>query len=83
MYNIPVLSTINLLPRLMPVQVNVKSQVYTVQYHPLFVKTLSRLYYCCTVDLFPPDIYNYKEFSLHGTKSSVVFQNIVITAVCT
>ena len=49
---------------------SIKSQVYTVQNHPLFVKTLSRLYYCCTVDLFPP-----------GTISSVVFQNIIITAV--
>ena len=35
---------------------SVKGQVYTVQYHPLFVKTLSRLYYFCTVDLFPPDL---------------------------
>ena len=33
---------------------SVQSQVYTVQYHPLCVKTLSRLYYCCTVDPFPP-----------------------------
>ena len=55
--------------RLMPVQ------GYTVQYHPLFVKTLSRLYCCCTVDLFPPDLFLYKrkEFSVHGTISSVVF----------
>ena len=68
----------------MPVQVSVKSQVYTVQNHPLFVKTLSRLYYCCTVNLFPPDLCLYKkckEFSVHGIKSSVVFQNIIITAV--
>ena len=59
--------------------------MYTVQNHPLlFVKTLSRLYYCCTVDLFPPDLCLYnkrKEFSVHGTISSVVFQNIIITAV--
>ena len=32
---------------------NVKSQVYTVQYHPLCVKALSRLYYCYTVNPFP------------------------------
>ena len=59
-----------------------KSQVYTVQYHLLFVKILSRLYYCCTVDLFPPDscVYKCKEFSVHGITSSVVFQNIIITA---
>ena len=57
--------------------------VYTLQYHPLFVKILSRLYYCCTVDRFPPDlcIYKCKEFSVHGTISSVVFQNIITTAV--
>ena len=63
---------------------SIKSQVSTVQNHPLFVKTLSRLYYCCTVDLFPPDLCLYnkcKEFSVHGTISSVVFQNIIITAV--
>ena len=61
---------------------NIKSQVYTVQNHPLFVKTLSRLYYCCTGDLFPPDLCLYnkcKEFSVHGTISSFVFQNIIIT----
>ena len=57
--------------------------MYTVRYHPLFVKTLSRLYYCCTVDLFPPDLclYKCKKFSVHGTISSVVFQNTIITAV--
>ena len=55
--------------------------MYTVQYHPLFVKTLSRLYYSCTVALFPPDLclYKYKEFIVHGTISSAVFQNILIT----
>ena len=60
----------------MPVQVSVKSQVYTVQNHPLFVKTLSRLYYCCTVDSFSPDLCLYnkcKEFSVHGIISSVAF----------
>ena len=31
---------------------SVKSPVYTVQYHPLCVKTLSRLYYCCIMDPF-------------------------------
>ena len=41
-----------------------------VQNHPLFVITLSRLYYCCTVDLFLP-----------GTIASVVFQNMIISAV--
>ena len=41
--------------------------MYTVQNHQLFVNTLSRLYYCCTVDRLPP-----------GTISSVVFQNIII-----
>ena len=68
----------------MPVQVSVKSQVYTVQNHPLFVKTLSRLYYYCTVNLFPADLCLYnkcKEFSVHDIKSYVVFQNIIITAV--
>ena len=47
------------------------------------VKTLSRLYYGCTVDLFPPDLclYECKEFSVHGTISSVAFQKIIITAV--
>ena len=60
-----------------------ESTVHGVQYHPLFVKTLSRLYYCCTVDLLPPDLclYKCKEFSVHGTISSVVFQNIIISAV--
>ena len=50
---------------------------------PLFVKTLSRLYYCCTVDRFPSDLclYKCKQFNVHGTISSVVFQNIIITAV--
>ena len=34
------------------------------------------------MDLFPHDLclYKYKEFSLHGTISSVLFQNIIITA---
>ena len=40
-------------PRLMACT-SVKSQMYTVQYHPLCVKTLSRLYCCCTVDSSPP-----------------------------
>ena len=69
----------------MPVQESVKSQVYTIEYHPLLVKTLSHLYYCCTTDLFPPDLClnKCKKFSVHGTISSVVFQNIpvIITAV--
>ena len=47
----------------------IRSQMYTVQNHPLFVKTSSRLHYCCTVDLFLP-----------GRISSVVFQNIISTA---
>ena len=65
----------------MPVQKYKESSVHGTN-HPLFVKTLSRLYYCCTVDLFPPDLCLYnkcKEFSVHGTISSVVFQNIIIT----
>ena len=35
------------------------------------------------MDRFPPDLClcECKEFSVHGTKSSVVFQNIIITAV--
>ena len=35
------------------------------------------------MNLFPPDLclYKCKEFSVHGTISSVVFQNIIITAV--
>ena len=35
------------------------------------------------MDLFPPDLFLYKckEFSVQGTISSVVFQNIIITAV--
>ena len=47
-------------------------------------------YHCCntaaarTVEPFPPSdvcLYKCKEFSVHGTISSVVFQSIVIAAV--
>ena len=57
-------------PRLMACT-SVKSQMYTVQYHPLCVKTSSRLYCCCTVDSSPPPpdlcLYKWKESGVHGT----------------
>ena len=63
---------------------SVKSQVCTVQYHPLCVKH----YLVCNTAvlwtrLLHPDLglYKCKEFSAHGAISSVVFQNIIITAV--
>ena len=62
---------------------SIKSQAYTVQNHPFFVKTIisSILLLCC--EPVSPDLclYTCKEFSVHDTISSVVFQNIIITAV--
>ena len=64
---------------------SIKSQVYTVQNNPLFVKIIriisSKLLLCC--ESVSPDLclYTCKEFIVHDTMSSVVFQNIIITVV--
>ena len=64
---------------------SIKSQVYTAQNHPMFVKIIisSILLLCC--EPVSPDLclYTCKEFSVHDTNaiSSVVFKNIIVTAV--
>ena len=63
---------------------SIKSQVYMVQNHPFFVKAIISsilLLLCC--EPVSPDLclYTCKEFSVHDTISSVVFRNIIITAV--
>ena len=101
----------------MPPQTNVKSEMNTVQCHPLPAVSIyiyhhrpsvqSQLYrvtqlgtdgvhcrefvvskhnHCCTAAVytvdpfFPPDLclYNHRKFSVHGTISYVVFQNIPV-----
>ena len=57
----------------------------TVQYYPLYpnIVTAVLLLYILWTVFFPPDLClsMCKEFSVHGTISYVVFQNIVVTAV--
>ena len=70
----------------MPAQTSVKSEMNTVQYHPLcpnIVTAVLLLYILWTSFYPPPDLClsMCKEFIVHGTISYVVFQNIVITTV--
>ena len=69
----------------MPAQTSVKSEMSTVQYHPLCpnVVTAVLLLYILWTSFYPPDLClsMCKEFIVHGTTSYVVFQNIVITTV--
>ena len=69
----------------MPAPTSVKSEMNTVQYHPLCPNIVSAvlLLYIVWTGFYPPDLClsMYKEFIVHGTISYVVFQNIVITTV--
>ena len=67
-------------------QTSVKSEMNTVQYHPLCpnIVTPVLLLYILWTGFYPPDLClsMCKEFIVHdGTISYVVFQNIVITTV--
>ena len=70
----------------MPAQTSVKSEMNTVQYHPLcpsIVTAVLLLYILWTSFPPPRDLCQSmcKEFIVHGTISYVVFQNIVIITV--
>ena len=69
----------------MPAQTSVKREMNTVQYHPLCpnIVTAVLLLYILWTGFYLLDLWlsMYKEFTVHGTISYVVFQNIVITAV--
>ena len=69
----------------MPAQTSVKSEMNTVQYHPLCpnIVTAVLLLYILWTDFYPLDLClsMCKEFIVHGTISYVVFQNIVITTI--
>ena len=66
----------------MPAQTSVKSEMNTVQHHPLCsnIVTAVILLYILWTGIYPPDLClsMCKEFIVHGTISYVVFQNIVI-----
>ena len=69
----------------MPAQTSVKSEMNTVQYHPLCpdIVTAVLLLYTLRTGFYPLDLClsMCKEFIVLGTISYVVFQNIVITTV--
>ena len=69
----------------MPAQTSVKSEMDTVQYHPLCpnIVTAVLLLYILWTGFYPHDLclLMCKEYIVHGTISYVVFQNIVITTV--
>ena len=70
----------------MPVQASVKSEMNTVQYHPLrpnVVTAILLLHILWTGFSPPPDLClsMCKKFSAHGTTSYVVFQNLFTTTV--
>ena len=69
----------------MPAQISVKSEMNTVQYHPLCPNTVTAvlLLYILWTGFYPPDLClsMSKEYTVHGTISYDVFQNIVITTV--
>ena len=71
----------------MSAQTSVKSEMNTVQYHPLcpnIVTAVLLLYILWTGFYPPPDLclsIMCTEFIVHGTISYVVLQNVVITTV--
>ena len=69
----------------MSAQTSVKSEMNTVQYHPLCVNIVTAvlLLYILWTGFYLPDLCLSicKEFIVHDTISYVVFQNIVITTV--
>ena len=69
----------------MPAQTSVKSEMNTVQYHPLCpnIVTAVLLLNILWTGFYPPYLClsMRKEFIVHGTISYVVLQNIVITTV--
>ena len=69
----------------MPAQTSAKSEMNTVQYHPLCpnIVTPVLLLYIPWTGFYPRDLClsMCKELIVHGTIPYVVFQNIVITTV--
>ena len=71
----------------MPAQTSVKSEMNSVQHHPLCpnIATAVLLLYILWTCFYPPPpdlcLSMCKEFIVHGTISYVVVQNIVITTV--
>ena len=71
--------------RVMHAQTSVKSEMNTVQYHPLCPNIVTAVLLLCILStrFYPPDscLSVCTEFIVHGTISYVVFQNIVTTTV--
>ena len=69
----------------MPARTSVKSEMNTVQYHPLCPNIVAAVLLLCILwtGFYSPDLClsMCKEFVVHGTILYVVFQNIVTTTV--